>query len=50
METVRTYTQTNDIVDANPGITTLIADYHADAHDMITKGQLNSCQRAWLTR
>lgn len=38
MESVRTYTQTAAKVDATPGIAMLVAEYRAEAQQMISKG------------
>lgn len=38
MESVRTYTQTLDLIDANPGISVLLASYRNHAQQMINKG------------
>ncbi|PWN49680.1 cytoplasmic dynein heavy chain 1 [Violaceomyces palustris] len=38
METVRTYTQTSNLVAANPGIACLLAQIQTDAHALITQG------------
>jgi hypothetical protein len=38
MESVRTYRQTLELVDANPGIEWLVADYRNDVQSMVCKG------------
>ncbi|PWN18755.1 cytoplasmic dynein heavy chain 1 [Microstroma glucosiphilum] len=38
METVRTYTQTCNLVAANPGIAPLVAQVHSDVHGLISQG------------
>jgi hypothetical protein len=40
METVRTYTQTVNLIEANPEIVILLADYRNDVQQMISKGEL----------
>ena len=39
MESVRTYTQILDLIDANPNIAILLASYRSHAQQMITKGE-----------
>lgn len=43
METVRTYTQTCELVRANPGIALLVAQVQSDVHALITTGM----QKRW---
>ncbi|CED84986.1 dynein heavy chain cytosolic [Phaffia rhodozyma] len=38
METVRTYTQTTDLINVNPKIVILLADYRNDVQQMIARG------------
>jgi dynein heavy chain 1 len=38
MESVRTYNQTTDLIDAKPDIATLLASYRTSAQQMITRG------------
>lgn len=40
MESVRTYTQVSELLSSNPKIVMLLADYRAQAQQMISKGEL----------
>jgi dynein heavy chain 1 len=49
MESVRTYTQTLDLIEHNPDIAILLASYRNHAQQMIAKGELLSVRRRKLT-
>lgn len=44
MESVRTYTQTSDLIDSNPDIAVLLASYRNHVQQMIAKGTCSSSQ------